>query len=303
VRSPQPALEYLVTCSQSSLEGFELARLDQISKLRREIGEIQNEWIEAEVAARLARLLLESRRTEVQNPQEQLSIASKLPGLLGSNVATPQIAGVSLGEVFSESLFVHERSDPAQHSTRFAEQPAPFVARPESKSLPPASRPQGRATPPGFVTGSRSKTASTCSSMNSMSSPASRSRAPKRARLHYRSKASASSRFRFVSSELLIPTRYGWQTSGRHGLQLSLFVSPPATSPQLPIAIAKLSEPAIPANSFSVGTSKMLVPSSSHPTRPRTSRKISRPDFRSSQAHRSDTRVLCVLAKSHRTVV
>lgn len=64
MRSSQPPLDYLVTCSQSSLEGFELARLDQISRLRAEVGQIQEEWIEAEVAARLARLILQGRHLE-----------------------------------------------------------------------------------------------------------------------------------------------------------------------------------------------------------------------------------------------
>jgi hypothetical protein len=37
VRSSQPPLEYLMTCSQSALEGFELARLDEVSRLRAEL--------------------------------------------------------------------------------------------------------------------------------------------------------------------------------------------------------------------------------------------------------------------------
>jgi hypothetical protein len=61
MRSPQPSLALMTTFSDSSLEGFELARLDEISQLRRKVQEIHEEWIEAEVAAHLARLLLEAR--------------------------------------------------------------------------------------------------------------------------------------------------------------------------------------------------------------------------------------------------
>lgn len=77
MRNPQLALEYLVTCSQTSLEGFELARLSQISSFRKQFGELQDQWIEAEVAARLARLLLEHRRAESQS-------TSNSPALLAS---------------------------------------------------------------------------------------------------------------------------------------------------------------------------------------------------------------------------
>ena len=67
MRSPQPPLEYLITCSQSSLEGFELARLGQVAQLRAELRSLHEEWIEAEIAARLARFLLEGRRAGAQS--------------------------------------------------------------------------------------------------------------------------------------------------------------------------------------------------------------------------------------------
>lgn len=77
MRSPLPSLEFLTSFSESSLEGFELARLAEISELRREIQEIHEEWIEAEVAARLARLLLEGRRGDLT--AEPQSLASPDP--------------------------------------------------------------------------------------------------------------------------------------------------------------------------------------------------------------------------------
>ena len=58
-------LEYLLTSSQSGLEGFELGRLNQIANLRKELRDLVDEWVQAEIEAELARWLLESRRARV----------------------------------------------------------------------------------------------------------------------------------------------------------------------------------------------------------------------------------------------
>lgn len=65
--STQLPLEYLVTSSENCLEGFELARLNQISNLRKEFSEIFDDLVEAETAARLARWMLEGRRSQGQS--------------------------------------------------------------------------------------------------------------------------------------------------------------------------------------------------------------------------------------------
>lgn len=62
--STQLPLEYLVTSSKHCLEGFELARLNQISNLRKEFSQVYDELIEAEIAARMARWILNGRRTQ-----------------------------------------------------------------------------------------------------------------------------------------------------------------------------------------------------------------------------------------------
>jgi hypothetical protein len=74
MRSPQPSLALMTSFSDTSLEGFELARLDEIAQLRREVQEIHEEWVEAEVAARLARLLLEGRRPQTSTGAESLAL-------------------------------------------------------------------------------------------------------------------------------------------------------------------------------------------------------------------------------------
>jgi hypothetical protein len=62
----KPVFDYLQTCSQQSLESFELSRLSQVANLRKELRDVVAEWVEAEVQARLARWLLERWRTREQ---------------------------------------------------------------------------------------------------------------------------------------------------------------------------------------------------------------------------------------------
>jgi hypothetical protein len=61
----QPPVEYLLRCSNPSLEGFELSRLNRIANLRKELADLYEEWIQAEVEARLARWILNTRRQPV----------------------------------------------------------------------------------------------------------------------------------------------------------------------------------------------------------------------------------------------
>lgn len=60
--STQLPLEYLVTSSENCLEAFELVRLNQISNLRKEFSQVFDEWVEAEIAARMARWVLDGRK-------------------------------------------------------------------------------------------------------------------------------------------------------------------------------------------------------------------------------------------------
>lgn len=60
----RPPLDYLLTCSEAGLESFEMSRLNRIANLRRELRDVLDEWMEAEVNARVARWLLECKRAE-----------------------------------------------------------------------------------------------------------------------------------------------------------------------------------------------------------------------------------------------
>jgi hypothetical protein len=62
-KATQPPFEYLASASQTCLEGFELARLNQISAIRSEIQSAIEDWVSAEADARLARWLIERRRS------------------------------------------------------------------------------------------------------------------------------------------------------------------------------------------------------------------------------------------------
>ena len=62
MQSAKNPVEYLAGASKISLESFELNRLNQIANLRKELREVMEEWIEAEVEVRFARWVLENRR-------------------------------------------------------------------------------------------------------------------------------------------------------------------------------------------------------------------------------------------------
>ncbi len=62
----RPPVHYLLSCSEPSLESLELARLNHIANCRKQLREIVDQWIEAEVEARLARWILDQRRERDQ---------------------------------------------------------------------------------------------------------------------------------------------------------------------------------------------------------------------------------------------
>jgi len=63
---PEPEIpsctDYLMSCSVAGLESFELSRLNRLANLRKEAGQILEEFVENQVQARIARCLLDCRR-------------------------------------------------------------------------------------------------------------------------------------------------------------------------------------------------------------------------------------------------
>jgi hypothetical protein len=68
--------EYLLTSSSASIESFHLSRLNAVANLRKELHELFEEWVEAEVQARLAQWLLARKNSENLAPAGSITIAS-----------------------------------------------------------------------------------------------------------------------------------------------------------------------------------------------------------------------------------
>jgi hypothetical protein len=123
----QAPLEYLVTSSQTSLEAFELARLNRCANLRKEVREVLEEWIQMEVDARLARWILECRRVQsgssgslpgtphnAGKDGQAIPFLAKRSGSRGEAVSS-HIAGLteSVGEESSEQVSGDGAPDPS----------------------------------------------------------------------------------------------------------------------------------------------------------------------------------------------
>jgi len=62
MKTNKPMLEYLATCSRHSLEAFELARLNERANLRKQLIEVLDQWVEADVQSRVAGWILAQHR-------------------------------------------------------------------------------------------------------------------------------------------------------------------------------------------------------------------------------------------------
>ena len=68
----RPALEYLLACSDVSLESFRISRMNQAANLRKQVRALVDEWVEAEIDAGVSRWMLECRRTDAAFPMLEL---------------------------------------------------------------------------------------------------------------------------------------------------------------------------------------------------------------------------------------
>ncbi len=101
-----PSLSYFLTSSDTSLESFELSRLNSVSNLRKEMNDVMEEWVEAEVQARFARMVRQCARlhyapvasasTEIASPGSQTALHNfqrtvvLLPAAGANRVAAPE---------------------------------------------------------------------------------------------------------------------------------------------------------------------------------------------------------------------
>jgi len=68
----RPALEYLLACSDVSLESFRISRMNQAANLRKQVRALVDEWVEAEIDAGVSRWMLECRRADAAFPVLEL---------------------------------------------------------------------------------------------------------------------------------------------------------------------------------------------------------------------------------------
>jgi hypothetical protein len=80
MRGTEPTLEYLLACSKISLESFGLSRLNRASNLRKELSQVAEQWVAAEVSFRLARLIADRRDAGIPAP----ALPSSRPAMLSS---------------------------------------------------------------------------------------------------------------------------------------------------------------------------------------------------------------------------
>lgn len=158
--SDQLPLEYLVTSSQTALEGFELSRLNQCANLRKELRQITDQWIEVEIEARMARWILECRRA--QDSHSHSSSPEFATPATGGAVACGERADVTPAES-SKAQAVLPRTSEGQRRLRFtsteketaprlipvitldSENPSRVVPARESLTQATAILPQGEA--------------------------------------------------------------------------------------------------------------------------------------------------------------
>src|ERR1700723_3032220 len=102
MRNKTSGFQYLLECSQMSLEDFELARLDRAARLRKQMREIAEQWIEAAVEAQLAQWVRVNRRTADRRDPEDTQThtrhsLSASSAAIDTDLACPKTSGTPLG--------------------------------------------------------------------------------------------------------------------------------------------------------------------------------------------------------------
>ena len=92
---PQPPWEFLLSASRNTLQSYELSRLGHASNLRKEIGDLLDQWLQENTSATLARWLIDQR---VQPQVPEVSTAETQAGTVSDNfladrIVPPRAAG------------------------------------------------------------------------------------------------------------------------------------------------------------------------------------------------------------------
>ncbi len=140
MRDKTTPFQYLLECSQMSLEDFELARLDRAASLRKQLRDIAEEWVEAEVEAQLARWVRENRGRSAARAVKFRKREDELEGRPRALPSAPRIAKPK------RPALVTELPAPVPISTGLRTRRAP--SRP---ALAPAPREQREPRPDAFA--------------------------------------------------------------------------------------------------------------------------------------------------------
>jgi hypothetical protein len=77
----QPPWEFLLSASRTSLQSYELTRLNHAANLRKEIGTLLDQWLDENASAMLARCLMEQReRTSASSANDSSSSGTQAGG-------------------------------------------------------------------------------------------------------------------------------------------------------------------------------------------------------------------------------
>jgi hypothetical protein len=116
----------LATFSEASLESFELSRMNLVANLRKELHQLVDEWIEAEIESRIARWILEGRGTRPIDaaptfPEPSTKPLAGPPSLPGPSATTPGGVGSPTGAGESDNkplLAARQRQIPRRVARR-----------------------------------------------------------------------------------------------------------------------------------------------------------------------------------------
>lgn len=131
---------YLDVCSLEALESLELARLNKAANLRGEMKDVLRRWIEAEVDAKLARWMLEKRRSQQFRAGAAARLAPGQPAL-GSltRALSPPAAATDDRQASFDGTIAAQQSPGGLSSPPRAVPPAAVPSPASARTSPPVT--------------------------------------------------------------------------------------------------------------------------------------------------------------------
>jgi hypothetical protein len=120
VREPEPTFDFLLNSSQTALESYELSRLNKAANLRKELRRVVEDWIDSEVNARFARLLMDLQRGRPGEPE------SENPSALSASRTSPALRRLNAQIEDARRQLPAVDAPPAAAYTQRSSPPAPI---------------------------------------------------------------------------------------------------------------------------------------------------------------------------------